>query len=67
MLILISERKRVKTTFWQKIKHSLMFPVFMFSYLPISIVALFKKVKWKQIPHTDSRNIEDIESQNVNN
>lgn len=63
MLILISERKRVKTTFLQKIKYSLMFPIFMFSYIPISIVALFKKVKWKQIPHTDSRTIEDIEAQ----
>jgi len=61
MLILLVERKRVKTTFWQKIKYSLMFPIFIYSYLPIAVVCLFKKVKWKQIPHTDSRSIEDIE------
>lgn len=63
MLILLVERKRVKTTFWQKIKYSLMFPIFILSYLPIAVVCLFKKVKWKQIPHTDSRSIEDIENQ----
>ena len=60
LIILISERKRVKCTFWQKIKYSLTFPFFMVSYIPISIVCLFKKVKWKQIPHTDARTIEDI-------
>lgn len=67
MLILISERKRAKTTFWQKIGFSLMFPVFMLSYFPISIVALFKKVKWKQIPHVDSRTVEDIDAENNKN
>ena len=61
MLILFTERKRVKCSFWQKIKYSLTFPIFMVTYVPISIVCLFKKVKWKQIPHTDSRTIEDIE------
>lgn len=60
MLILIMERKRVKCSFWKKIKYSLTFPIFMATYVPISIVCLFKKVKWKQIPHTDSRTIEDI-------
>ena len=60
LLILIVERKRVKTTFWQKIRYSLTFPIFIATYLPISIVCLFKKVKWKQIPHTDSRKIDEI-------
>mgnify|MGYP001623663106 CR=1 FL=1 len=60
MLILTVERKRVKCSFWQKIKYSLTYPIFIATYLPISIVCLFKKVKWKQIPHNDSRTIEDI-------
>lgn len=62
LLILITERKRVKATFWQKIWYSLMFPIFLFTYIPISVVCLFKKVKWKQIPHIDSRTIADIEN-----
>lgn len=62
LLILFTERKRVKCSFWKKIKYSLTFPIFMATYVPISIVCLFKKVKWKQIPHTDSRTIEDIEA-----
>ena len=32
----------------------------MFTYLPISIVALFKKVKWEPTVHTRSRKLEDI-------
>ncbi len=59
-LILITERKRVKSTFWQKIKYSLTFPIFLASYIPIAIVCLFKKVKWKHIPHEDSRTIDEI-------
>lgn len=62
LLILISERKRVKTTFWQKIKYSFMFSIYILSYIPIAIVCTFKKnVKWKRIPHEDKRTIEDIE------
>lgn len=64
LLILFTERKRVKCSFWQKIKYSLTFPIFLATYVPISIVCLFKKVKWKQIPHTDARTIEDIDSTN---
>ena len=28
------------------------FPIFMLTYIPIAIIAVFKKVKWKPIKHT---------------
>ena len=66
MIVLIRERKRVKTTLWQKIKYSYMFPIFILSYVPISIVCFFKgNVKWKQIPHEDSTSIKDLEMQKI--
>ncbi len=36
------------------------FPVVMLSYVPIAVVALFKKVEWKPIHHSVSRTVEDI-------
>ena len=32
----------------------------MLTYIPISIVALFKNVKWEPIKHTVSKSISDI-------
>lgn len=36
------------------------FPLFMLTYVPISIIALFKKVEWKPIKHSVSKSLEDI-------
>ncbi len=36
------------------------FPLYMATYLPIGVVALFKKVGWKPIAHTVSKSIEDV-------
>jgi cellulose synthase/poly-beta-1,6-N-acetylglucosamine synthase-like glycosyltransferase len=38
------------------------FPLFMLTYIPISLVALVKKVEWKPITHCVSKSMEDIES-----
>lgn len=38
------------------------FPLFMLTYIPISITALFTKVRWKEIHHTVSQSIENIET-----
>ena len=36
------------------------FPIYMATYIPIAVVALFKKVGWKPIQHTVSKSIEDL-------
>lgn len=36
------------------------FPIYMATYIPIAVVALFKKVGWKPIQHTVSKSIEDF-------
>jgi hypothetical protein len=47
-------------TEWKKILYLFSFPLFIATYIPISIVALFKKVEWKPIPHTVVKTIDDL-------
>lgn len=44
----------------KKILYTFTFPIFMLTYIPIALVALFKRVKWEQIPHTIKKDINDI-------
>lgn len=49
---LLSERKRVHCKWYKSIFYLFLFPIFMFTYIPISFVALFYTPEWKQIHHT---------------
>lgn len=44
--------KKIHTAAWKKILYAFTFPVFMFTYIPISIAAIFTKVQWKPIQHS---------------
>ena len=48
----ISERRQIHTNTWQKVKACLTFPCFMFTYFPIAVIALFRRVEWTPIVHT---------------
>lgn len=50
-MTLITEKKRIHTSTAKKIKYLFTFPIFQFTYVPISIVALFKKVTWEPTRH----------------
>ena len=56
----ITEWNKILCTNQKKIFYMFTFPLFMFTYLPISIVALFKKIEWKPIAHTVVKSIDDI-------
>ena len=43
-----------------KIKNIFTFPIFMMSYIPIAVVALFKKVEWVPTKHTVSVDFDTI-------
>ena len=60
-LICITEWKKIKCKWYKKILYLFTFPFFMFTYVPISLVAMFKKVTWKPIEHKHNINIEEIE------
>ena len=57
----ISEWKRIYAPTWKKILYTLTFPLFMFTYIPISFAALFaRRVTWKPIVHSRSASLADI-------
>lgn len=56
----ITEWKRINTTVPKKILYTVTFPLFIFTYIPIAIVALFRKIEWKPIAHTINKSIEEI-------
>lgn len=58
--VTISERRRLKAKGKNIILNLIMFPFYMLSYIPISILAFFKKVKWEPIRHTEAKDISDI-------
>ena len=45
----VTEWHRIHATTAQKLVYTLTFPLFMLTYLPISLAALFMKVEWKPI------------------
>ncbi len=47
-----TEWRRIHATTAQKLVYTLTFPLFMLTYLPISLAALFIKVEWKPIRHS---------------
>lgn len=62
-ITVVSEWDRIYCRDSKKIKYLFTFPVFMFTYIPIAVTALFKKVTWKPIAHTFSRSVQDIKQE----
>lgn len=58
MITTITERKQIHCSTKKKILYMFTFPIYLFSYVPISIAALFKQVKWEPIKHGNTCTIE---------
>ena len=56
----ITEYKKIHCTPIKKILYTFTFPLFMLTYIPISVIALFKKVEWKPISHSISKTLSDF-------
>lgn len=61
LVTLISEWNKIHTSAGRKIGFLFLFPIFMYTYIPISVAALFKPVKWEQIHHTRAKNLDEVE------
>ena len=55
-----TEWKKIHCSGWKKLAYTITFPFFMFTYIPISVVALFKDVEWKPIAHTVAKSLDDV-------
>ncbi len=51
VLTVLSEWRRIRERPFKKLQYLLLFPLFMMTYVPISLVALFSRVEWKPIRH----------------
>ncbi len=52
MATTITEWRNIQATTAQKIRYAFTFPLFLFTYVPIAVVALVRKVEWRPIKHT---------------
>ncbi|WP_338471704.1 glycosyltransferase family 2 protein [Niallia sp. XMNu-256] len=56
----LTEWRSIHCASWKKVAYMFTFPLFMFTYIPISVVALFKDVEWKPIAHTVVKSLDDV-------
>ena len=56
------EWNNIHTTTKKKVRTCFTFPFFQLTYVPIAIVALFKKVAWKPIAHTVTVDVDEFSS-----
>ncbi len=52
--------RKIHCNGFKKIFYTFSFPIFMLSYLPIAITAIFRKVEWKPIAHNQAKRLSDI-------
>lgn len=62
ILTTITEWKEIHSSAGKKIRYLFTFPIFMMTYIPIAVCALFQKITWKPIEHTVIKTIEDFQS-----
>lgn len=62
LLTAITEWDQIHCVWYKKVLYLFTFPVFMLSYVPIAIIALFKKVEWKPIKHSVVRTLDEVRS-----
>lgn len=60
ILTVYIEWNNIKAKPWQKVLYCLTFPLFMLSYIPIAVCALFGKAHWKPIEHKVSVDVSDF-------
>ena len=59
-ITLASEWKRIYCGAFRKVFFLFTFPLFMMTYLPISVAALFYKPQWKPIRHSVSKTLAEL-------
>lgn len=63
-LTTFTEWDNIQSTPRKKIMYMFTFPFFMLTYIPIAIVALFKKASWKPIQHSISVDVQEFAQAN---
>lgn len=60
VLTMLTEGRKIRATRLQKFASLFTFPLFMMTYIPISIAAVFCKVEWKPIQHKVAKSLDEV-------
>ena len=60
LITTISEWKQIRCSVWRKILAAVTFPLFMLTYLPVTVAALICKPEWKPIMHSKTISVEEL-------
>lgn len=60
IITLITERKQIHCKLHKRILYLFAFPIFIFTYIPMTVAALVKDVTWKPVSHTIVRSVDQI-------
>lgn len=63
-ITVLTERKRIHCKGWKVVAYLFTFPIFMFTYIPISVVAMFHTPEWKPIIHSVAVTRKEIHESN---
>ncbi len=63
LITVVSEWKKIRATTGRKIASIFTYPLYMFTYIPISLVALIVRPQWVPISHKVTKSIEDMNSE----
>lgn len=59
-ITLLTEWRKIHASALKKVLYLFTFPIFMFTYIPISVAALFVNVTWKPIAHKQCKTLSEI-------
>ena len=51
MITTVTEWRQIRAGTGKKILYAFTFPIFMFTYIPIALSAVFCKIEWKPVEH----------------
>ena len=57
IITVLSEWRNISAPAVKKVFYVFLFPVFMFTYIPISLAALVRRVEWKPIYHSGAKQL----------
>jgi cellulose synthase/poly-beta-1,6-N-acetylglucosamine synthase-like glycosyltransferase len=59
-LTVVFEWKKIKCPLHKRVLYTFTYPLFMMTYIPISVAALFGKVEWKPIQHRVAKTLDEV-------
>lgn len=65
VLTTATQWQRIHAKAWQKVVYTVTFPLFMLTYIPISLCALFQRVEWLPVEHTVGLSIRELDREDV--